>query len=149
MEIILSSLPKIITNRKKRLGRGLGSGKGAKSTRGGTRHQKAREKIPLHFEGGQAKLTKKFPLLRGKGKNKSVRKKPLIIFLKDLNQFAEGEIVDVKSLIEKKIIKTKNKKIKVKILAKGDLNKKLRVKLPVSQSVKSIVEKAGGEVQPV
>ena len=70
MENILSHLPKIITKKKKRLGRGLGSGKGAKSGRGTTRHQKARESIPLHFEGGQGRMVKKFPLLRGKGRNK-------------------------------------------------------------------------------
>lgn len=67
----LSNLPKIIIKRKKRIGRGLGSGKGSKSGRGTTRHQKAREKIPLHFEGGQGRMVKRFPLLRGKGKNKS------------------------------------------------------------------------------
>ncbi len=71
MENFLSQLPKIVARHKKRLGRGLGSGKGAKSGRGTTRHQKARENIPLHFEGGQGRLVKRFPLLRGKGKNKS------------------------------------------------------------------------------
>ena len=71
MTNFLSTLPKIVARRKKRLGRGLGSGKGAKSGRGTTRHQKARESIPLHFEGGQGRMVKKFPLLRGKGKNKS------------------------------------------------------------------------------
>jgi len=66
----LSNLPKIILPKKKRLGRGLGSKKGAKSGRGTTRHQKARESIPLYFEGGQGRIIKRFPLLRGKGKNK-------------------------------------------------------------------------------
>lgn len=69
---LLSNLPKIVLNRKKRLGRGLGSGSGSKSGRGTTRHQKARESIPLHFEGGQGRMVKRFPLLRGKGKNKSI-----------------------------------------------------------------------------
>ncbi|MBI4008608.1 hypothetical protein HY357_00070 [Candidatus Roizmanbacteria bacterium] len=75
MENFLSRLPKIHSKKKKRLGRGLGSGKGAKSGRGTTRHQKAREDIPLHFEGGQARMVKKFPLLRGKGRNKSIKNK--------------------------------------------------------------------------
>ena len=70
MDNILSHLPRIVSKKKKRLGRGLGSGRGAKSGRGTTRHQKARESIPLHFEGGQARMVKKFPLLRGKGRNK-------------------------------------------------------------------------------
>ncbi len=72
MNNFLSNLPKIVLPKKKRLGRGLGSGKGAKSGRGTTRHQKARENIPLHFEGGQGRLVKRFPLIRGKGKNKSL-----------------------------------------------------------------------------
>lgn len=71
MTNFLSNLPKIVLSRKKKLGRGLGSGKGAKSGRGTTRHQKARETVPLHFEGGQGRMVKRFPLLRGKGKNKS------------------------------------------------------------------------------
>lgn len=70
MNTFLSDLPKIVDRTKKRLGRGLGSGKGAKSGRGTTRHQKAREDIPLHFEGGQGRMVKKYPLLRGKGRNK-------------------------------------------------------------------------------
>lgn len=70
MNSLLSNLVKIITKKKKRLGRGIGSGKGAKSGRGTTRHQKARERIPLFFEGGQGRIIKRFPLLRGKGRNK-------------------------------------------------------------------------------
>lgn len=72
--ITLSTLPQIVSGRKKRLGRGLGSGVGAKSGRGTTRHQKAREKISVGFEGGQNRLIKKFPLLRGKGKNKPMQR---------------------------------------------------------------------------
>lgn len=145
--ISLSLLPKITEKRKKRLGRGAGSGKGAKSGRGTTRHQRSREDIPLHFEGGQAKLVKKFPLLRGKGKNKSKRIKPLTVYLKDLNQFNDGDIVDVAALQSKGILKNKNKKIKVKVLATGELTKKLQVNLPVSKSAKLIIEKAGGKVK--
>ncbi len=69
MDNFLSKLPKIVKKSKKRLGRGVGSGSGAKSGRGTTRHQKARESIPLHFEGGQGRMVKKYPLLRGKGRN--------------------------------------------------------------------------------
>ena len=71
----LSNLSKIIKKTKKRIGRGLGSGRGAKSGRGTTRHQKARESIPLFFEGGQGRIIKRFPLLRGKGRNKPKKSK--------------------------------------------------------------------------
>jgi len=50
MKNFLSNLPQIVFGKNKRKGRGLGSGKGSKSGRGTTRHQKAREDIPLHFE---------------------------------------------------------------------------------------------------
>lgn len=69
MKSFLSNLPKIVSRKKKRLGRGLGSGKGAKSGRGTTRHQKARESIADYFEGGQGRMVKRFPYLRGKGRN--------------------------------------------------------------------------------
>lgn len=72
----LSNLPKIIVSKKKRLGRGAGSGVGGKSGRGTTRHQAAREKIKIWFEGGQNRMIKKFPLLRGKGKMKPRKKEP-------------------------------------------------------------------------
>lgn len=143
----LSNLEKSTTSKKKRLGRGIGSGKGGKSGRGTTRHQAAREAIPLHFEGGQGKISKKFPLLRGKGKNKSVKQKPLIIGLDDLAGFKASEVVTVDALIKKNIIDEKAKKIGVKILNKGKLDKKLTVAVAVSASVKSTIEKLGGSVK--
>jgi large subunit ribosomal protein L15 len=149
MNITLSSLHKTVDSRKKRLGRGLGSGKGAKSGKGTTRHQAARENIPLHFEGGQGRMVKKYPLLRGKGKNKSVRQKPMIVNLTDLNSFADGATVDVAALRTKGIIQSKERTIKVKVLLQGELKRKLQVKLPVSRAVKDLIEKAGGNVLPV
>lgn len=145
--MILNKLPKLIDRRAKRLGRGLSSGKGAKSGRGTTRHQKARTDIPLYFEGGQAKLVKKYPLLRGKGKNKSVRVKPIIIGFDVLNKFQNGDVVDLSKLFEKGFLKSKLKHPKIKLLSKGKLGKKLTVKLLVSKSAKNAIEKLGGKVE--
>lgn len=144
MTVFLSNMPRIISRKKKRLGRGLGSGKGSKSGRGTTRHQKARESMPLHFEGGQARMVKKFPLLRGKGRNKSLFLKPLILNLNHLNLFKEDSIITIDSLIKKDLVK--NKRQSVKILNRGKLEKKLIVQLPVSASVKKIIESLGGQV---
>lgn len=144
----LSNLPKITEEKKKRLGRGLGSGKGSKSGRGTTRHQKARESIPLHFEGGQGRMVKKYPLLRGKGKNKSREEKPIILSLSRLNVFSDGDVVDMKTLEKKGFVKTSSKgNISVKILNNGKLEKKLTVRLPVSKSTKAVIEKLGGKVE--
>lgn len=138
MDNFLSKLPKIVEGSKKRLGRGLGSGKGAKSGRGTTRHQKARESIPLHFEGGQGRMVKKYPLLRGKGKNNSVRQKPQMISVSKLNIFKEGTTVDIESLVKQGFIDKKDKKRGVKIVGTGKLEKKLVIKVPQSKSVKNI-----------
>ncbi|MEK7522185.1 MAG: 50S ribosomal protein L15, partial [Patescibacteria group bacterium] len=134
--------------KKKRLGRGLGSGKGSKSGRGTTRHQKARESIPLHFEGGQGRIVKKFPLLRGKGKNNSIKEKAFVINLEVLNNLKDNSIVSRETLIKENIITNGKEKLPIKILANGQLKKKLIVKLPVSKKVKEAVEKLGGQVEP-
>ncbi len=147
MKNILSNLAKIVEVKKKRLGRGLGSGKGAKSGRGTTRHQKARESIPLAFEGGQARMIKKFPLLRGKGRNKSKNFRSTIVKLKELNIFENNDTVDVESLVKKGIIEDNLKRFGIKILNDGKLEKKLIVKIPVSKSSKLIIEKLGGKIE--
>ena len=134
--------------KKKRLGRGLGSGKGSKSGRGTTRHQKARESIPLHFEGGQGRIVKKFPLLRGKGKNNSIEKKAFIVDLEMLNKLADNSIVSRELLIKENIITNGKENLPIKILANGQLKKKLIIKLPVSKKVKEAVEKLGGQIEP-
>lgn len=143
----LSNLPQVNLKKKKRLGRGLGSGKGSKSGRGTTRHQKARESIPLHFEGGQGRIVKKFPLLRGKGKNNSIKKKAFVINLETLNNLKDNAIVDTELLIKENIITNGNESLPVKILANGQLKKKLIIKLSVSKKVKEAVEKLGGQVE--
>lgn len=147
MKNFLSNLPKKGESKKKRLGRGLGSNKGSKSGRGTTRHQKARESIPLHFEGGQGRIVKKFPLLRGKGKNNSVIAKSFVIDLEKLNKLADNTVVDRETLIKEKIITNGKENLPIKILANGALKKKLTIKLPVSKKVKSAVEKLGGIVE--
>ena len=143
----LSNLPRIIEKKKKRLGRGLGSGRGAKSGRGTTRHQKARESIPLHFEGGQARMVKRFPLLRGKGRNKPLKEKPFTLNLGKLNVFKDDEVIDLKSLAIKGLIDIRTKRLRVKILAGGKLEKKLRVKVTASKGAKTAIEKLGGKVE--
>jgi large subunit ribosomal protein L15 len=147
MSTFLSNLPKITSRKKKRLGRGFGSGKGSKSGRGTTRHQSARESIPIHFEGGQGRIVKKFPLLRGKGKNNSINSKTFVINLEKLNILSDNSVVDRKTLIKEKIITNGKEKLPIKILANGLLKKKLIIKLPVSKKVKQAVEKIGGRVE--
>lgn len=140
----LHELLKVNTKSKKRLGRGLGSGKGKTGGRG-TKGQKARGKIPLGFTGDLA-LYKKLPLKRGKGNSKSATKKILLDIAK-LNIFKDKTIVDLEKLIEMKIISEKHSRRGVKILNTGELSRVLTVKLPVSASARKKIEKQGGKVE--
>lgn len=143
---MLNSLISISKKRAKRVGRGLGSGKGAKSGRGTTRHQKARESIPLWFEGGQNKITKKFPLLRGKERNKPV-KKHITLRLDKLNQLKDNSYITFKTLKNAGYIPNGIRKNNIQIrIVKGKtkLTKKLHFLVPVTSSVKKEVVAMGG-----
>jgi large subunit ribosomal protein L15 len=89
----LENLPRITKSKKKRVGRGHGSGRGKTAGRG-TRGQKARNKIPLYFEGGALPLTKRLPFLRGKSRNKSFRRKLLVVNLEALNFLKKNTVSD-------------------------------------------------------
>ncbi|MCL4390386.1 MAG: 50S ribosomal protein L15 [Patescibacteria group bacterium] len=141
----LNSLPKIVDRPKKRLGRGHGSGK-VKTSGRGTKGQKARETVSLKFAGSslQASWLKRLPLVRGKGKNKSLRVRPMIVNVKYLNSLKANTEVTLKSLQEAGIVgKTVTL---VKILGDGDLSVPLTVKLPCSKGAVKKIEKAGGKV---
>lgn len=143
----LNSLPKIKKSSKKRLGQGHGSGR-VKTAGRGTKGQKARNKVPLYFEGGALPLIKRLPFRRGKGRNKSIRRNPLIVNVKYLNGFVKNQVVDVESLIKKGIVKSDDaKQFGVKILGDGEINQSLVIKLPISKSAAKKIEKAGGRVE--
>ncbi|MDO8577097.1 MAG: 50S ribosomal protein L15 [Candidatus Daviesbacteria bacterium] len=139
----LHQLLKVKTNKKKRLGRGLGSGKGKTGGRG-TKGQKARGKVPVTFTGSLP-LYKKLPLRRGKG-NAKVSVKPKVVSLRDLSIFKSKEVVDLGKLIEAKIISSKEARKGVKILGNGEISQVLTIKLPVSDSAQRKIEKVGGKV---
>ncbi len=143
----ISNLSKIKKKKKKRLGQGHGSGRGKTGGRG-TKGQKAKRNIPLTFEGGALTIIKRLPFMRGKGKNKSIKKGPIVVNVKVLSLLKKDTIVDLKSLIDNKIVEEKSaKKYGVKILGDGQLSVSLTVKLPVSKGARKKIEKAGGKVE--
>lgn len=141
----LHNLKKITKKRKKRIGLGHGSGRGKTAGRG-TKGQNARGKVPAFFEGGAVPLIKRLPFLKGKGKNKPLKEKPLIVNLKDLNNLPKNSIVDIDNLIKNKIVDNKAKKYGVKVLGKGSILIPLKIKLSVSRKASDEIKKAGGEV---
>lgn len=143
----LSSLVKITKRGKKRLGQGHGSGRGKTAGRG-TKGQKAKGNIPLSFEGGALTIIKRLPFMRGKGKNKSFKKRPIVLNVKVLNLLKKGAVVDLKTLIAAHIVKIDEAKIYgVKILGDGKISIPLTVKLPVSKGARKKIEAAGGKVE--
>jgi large subunit ribosomal protein L15 len=143
----LHSLPQIVENRKKRLGRGHGSGK-VKTSGRGTKGTKARYTVPLSFEGAALPLMKRIPFLRGKSRFKPLHGRPLVINVSDLSKFEKGSVIDEKFIIEKKIFTADEvKKQGVKILGDGELKIALTVNLPTSKSAKQKIKNAGGIVE--
>ena len=115
--------------------------------------QKARAGHKLRPE--MRDFIKKFPKLRGHGKNRARTvndsKVPAVaVNLSVLEEvFAKGDTVNVDTLIEKGVVETMSgKKPKVKILAKGEISKALTIEnLPVSEKAKEAIEKVGGSVK--
>lgn len=128
---------------QRRIGRGPGSGRGKTSGRG-TKGQNARGKISIthaHFEGGQRPLFKRLPYKRGKG-NSKINKKPIIVNLAALNVLPANSQVDLETLVKFKIINAADAKIYgVKILGNGNLEKSLKITLPMSKSVVNKISK--------
>lgn len=144
---MLNSLSKINARGKKRLGQGHGSGK-VKTSGRGTKGQNARGKVPLSFEGGALSLIKRLPFRRGKGKNKSFKKQPVIVNIKALELLKDKSIVDQVLLIKEKIVNEKDaKEYGVKILGDGKITKSLVIKIPISKQAAKKIEKAGGRIE--
>ena len=141
-------------HRKKRVGRGEGSGLGKTSGRGekgaGAR---SGSKKRVNFEGGQMPIHMRLRKLRGPHMKKSMpfeqfgRTKTQPVNLKDLDaRFDSGAEVTPESLREKGLATRKD--VPVKILGQGDLGKKLTVRVHyASASAREKIEGAGGSLE--
>jgi large subunit ribosomal protein L15 len=141
----LHQLIRSVAPKKKRVGRGLGSGKGKTAGRG-MKGQKARGKIALGFIGGTLPLYKKLPFLRGFG-NKKRKAKMLPLPLSKLVKFKPHSVVNLESLVAVGIVSGKTiQKRGVKIVDGGNLKIPLTVGLPASKKAAEKIVKAGGKV---
>ncbi|WP_031489583.1 50S ribosomal protein L15 [Borreliella garinii] len=139
--------PKGANKRRKIVGRGPGSGLGKTSGRG-QKGQKARNTSPrLGFEGGQTPLYRRLP--RKGFSNNDYKLKYTIVNLGDIDKkFKDGQIVNYDTLLENKLIRKKNKKIK--ILSNGELTKKVSLEVSkISKSAESLVTRIGGTIKLV
>lgn len=141
----LHTLEKVITKPKRRIGRGIGSGKDKTAGRG-YKGQKARGKVSLGFIGGTLPFYKKLPFKRGLGNpKKSIKMIP--VPLATLASFKAGSVVDLASLVEHKILLEKSaQKFGAKIMGDGEIKVALTIKLPITATALKKIEKAGGKV---
>ena len=133
------------THKRKRIGRGPGSGLGGTSTRG---HKGAKSrsgyKKKIGFEGGQMPLQRRLPKFGFKNINR-VEYRP--INLSSLEAIAEANNTDTitKSTIVEAGLASKNDKIK--ILSMGEVKRPLKVvAVAFSKKAKEVIEAAGGSV---
>jgi large subunit ribosomal protein L15 len=134
--------PKKATEKRKRVGRGMGSGMGKTSTRGhkGQRSRSGSRMI-RGFEGGQMPLHRRMPK---RGFTNIFRKEYSIVSLERLAELGETTI-NPEVLRKAGVIKTKHP---VKILGDGELNVALNVSAhKFSKSAQEKITKAGGKVE--
>src|SRR3954454_1530290 len=138
---------------RKRVGRGLGSGKGRYSGRGikGQKSRAGSHKMRPGFSGGQMPIFMRLGKLRGNTSKDAMPVGPFRTYtvpvnLRDLDRFDAGAEVTPESLVEVGLIK--NTKTDIKLLGDGDLSKKLTVRVhAISASAREKVESAGGTVE--
>jgi large subunit ribosomal protein L15 len=130
---------------RKRVGRGTASGQGNTAGRGNNgQNSRSGGGVRLGFEGGQNPLYRRLPK-RG-FTNARFKTEYAIINLDQLNKFEDGTVVTPELLMESKIIRAQ--KDGIKVLANGELEKKLTVKAhKFSGSAKSKIEEKGGSIE--
>ena len=130
----------------RRLGRGVGTGRGKTAGRG-TKGYNSRSGggVRPGYEGGQMPIQRRLPK---RGFTNIFRKKIAVINIRDLLTFKSGSLVDEAALAKAGLIK--GKKDGIKLLGQGEISIALNVKLShVSKSAREKIEAAGGSVEVV
>ena len=147
MMITLNTTSKVI-NKKMRVGRGIGSGKGKTSGRG-VKGQKSRSGVAIKsFEGGQMPLYRRLPK---RGFNPIDKIKVAKINLEKIQTFIDKKTINSSDTINSKLLKklkiiNKNSQ-KLKILGTGEIKVKINIEADlISKSAKEKLEKIGGSI---
>ncbi len=130
------------TKRRKRIGRGTGSGHGGTATKGHKGHQaRAGGGKTKGFEGGQMPLTRRIPKFGFKNPFRVAYQVINVGLLEE--RFEAGSEVNTASLYERGVLQSKT--APVKLLGNGNLSKSLRIMLDAaSASARQKVQSAGG-----
>ena len=147
MMITLNTTSKVI-NKKMRVGRGIGSGKGKTSGRG-VKGQKSRSGVAIKsFEGGQMPLYRRLPK---RGFNSINKIKVAKINLEKIQTFIDKKTINSSDTIDFKLLKklkiiNKNSQM-LKILGTGEIKVKISIEADlISKAAKEKLEKIGGSI---
>ena len=138
------SPPKGSRRPRKRVGRGVGSGKGKTAGRG-TKGYNSRSGggVRPGFEGGQMPLHRRLPK---RGFTNIFKKKIAVINIRDLSKFESGSIVDEATLIRVGLVK--GRRDGIKLLGHGEIKTPLTIKINMlSKSAREKIIQAGGKVE--
>jgi len=136
------------TKKRKRVGRGPGSGMGKTAGRG-IKGQKSRSGVAINgYEGGQMPLYQRLPK---RGFNKPNRKAFAVINLGLIQKFIDAKKLDAKKAITEDVLiesgLVRRKLDGIRVLAKGEVTSKLKLEVTgASKSAVEAVEKAGGSL---
>lgn len=135
---------------ERRLGRGHGSGRGKTAGRG-TKGQKARTGGKIHraFNGGQTRLSKRLPFVRGLGNsNTAFRDEYTILNVEDLAAFEADAQVTPETLVSSGLFTRSQGRGLIKILGMGEIDYALTIHAhKVSASAREKIEAAGGKIE--
>jgi large subunit ribosomal protein L15 len=134
------------THKRKRIGRGPGSGHGKTATRGNKGFwSRSGSSMRPGFEGGQMPLIRRIPK---RGFTNIFRKEFAVVNVADLNEFRKGTKVDLQKMVESGLVK--NLKSGVKVLGTGKLDKALHVVAhQFSKTAREKIQAAGGTCEVI
>jgi len=135
---------------ERRVGRGHGSGRGKTAGRG-TKGQKARTggHVNRSFNGGQTRLSKRLPFVRGLGNGRgALRDVYTIINVEDLGQFAPDTRVEPAVLVASGLMTPAEGRGLIKVLGNGEIDHALTVRAhKFSESARAKIEASGGTIE--
>jgi large subunit ribosomal protein L15 len=132
-------------DKRKRVGRGVGSGKGKTAGKGHNGQRSRSGDLPrIGFEGGQMPLFRRMPK-RG-FTNARFKKHYTLVNIESLEAFDAGEVVDIEAILAKGLARKTGDMLKV--LGQGDVSKELTIKAhKFSKSAREKIEAAGGTAE--
>ncbi|MDD3648346.1 MAG: uL15 family ribosomal protein [Candidatus Dojkabacteria bacterium] len=140
-------------SKKKIIGRGYGSGKGGHTVGRGVKGQRSRSGFRRQKAWVRESKLNSLPKLRGIGKRsnkeryRKSKESPFVLNVSDLENIREGETINIQYLKRIGLVKGSTKKVLVRILGKGKINKKFTIrKIGVSEAARKKIEQAGGKV---